>query len=177
MTEEMQPTIDGKPAVDADPNKGIELDRHGDPVRQGTLMIERESYERVIEGLKIAADASMHLVKQEPEAGNHWRAMAQRLDIVRRIAVQHAGLGEVMRERQTESVRGDPMKWRKARDRLREGLIQCAGGMRQLATCHRGDFWWSRMATTVEEMERKIRNPKLMLPGLGRKLILPPGFH
>lgn len=180
MTDELQPTIDGKPLDTEDPNKGIELDANGDPVRQGSLMNERQSYERVIEGLKIAADAASHLAAHEPKNHRQWRFFAGNLDQVRRAAVQQGGLGLTMKEKETSEVRGDPMSWRNARARFREGLVQAAGGMRQLATCHRGDFWWSAAATQLEKLEINIRTPKRtrVLPGLGGSpLILPPGFQ
>jgi hypothetical protein len=175
-----QPTIDGKPLTGEDKPRpeGIELDTNGDPIRQGSLMNERQSYERVIEGLKIASDAAMHLTKLEGRNGHQWRHIAGNLDQVRRICVQHAGLGLTLKERQTEEVRGDPMGYKLSRDRFREGLIQAAGGMRQLATCHRGDFWWSKCATELEKLEYSIRNPKRqrLLGANGSPLILPPGF-
>lgn len=148
-----------------EPKQKIELDAHGDPIRQGSLMNERQSYERIIEGLKIASDRAMHLMKMSSDIrdGDGWRRIASHLDQVRRMAVQHAGLGLVMQEHETPEVRGDPMRWRKARDEFREGLIQAAGGARQLATCHRGDITWSSVATQLETLERKIRKPKLNL--------------
>lgn len=192
MTQELAPTIDGKPLSGEDKPRpeGIELDANGDPIRQGSLMNERQSYERVVEGLKISSDAAAHLAKIEPESTKQWMAMAKKLDQARRIAVQHAGLGLAMREKETSEVRGDPMHWKIARDRFREGLVQAAGGMRQLATCHRGDFIWSRMATDLEMLELKLRsiNPSNALQN--RKLdrwaarpartaggiLLPPGY-
>ena len=179
MSDEQQLINPDKPIVD-DPAKGIERGADGDPVRQGSLMIERQSYERVIEGLNIASDAAMHMLKQDPENGRQWRFLAGNLDKVRRACVQQAGLGLTMREKETAEVRGDPMRWKLARQRFREGLIQAAGGMRQLATCFRGDLWWSTCATEIEKLELNIRTPKRtpMLPGLGRSgLILPPGYH
>lgn len=178
MTDELAPTIDGKPLDAEDPNKGIQVDSNGDPVRQGTLMLEKESYERIIEGLKISSDAAAHLVKQEPEAAPQWRLMARNLDAARKICVQHAGIGLTMKEKDTSAVRGEAMAWKMARDRFREGLIQAAGGCRQLATCFRADFWWSGMATNLENIERKVRNKKMSLaqPERGR-IILPPTYN
>lgn len=179
MTD-LQPTIDGKPLEGEDKPRpeGIELDANGDPIRQGSLMNERQSYERVVEGLKIASDAAMHLTKLEARNGKQWRFIGGNLDQVRRACVQHAGLGLTMKERQTEEVRGDPMRYRIARDRFREGLMQAAGGMRQLATCHRSDFWWAKCADELEKLELNIRNPKRqrLVGPTGSPLILPPGF-
>lgn len=160
---------DGSPA--APPEHLIPTDANGDPVRQGSLMDERQSYDRIIEGLKISADAAAHLRVIEDESAHQWRLMSQRLDQARRICVQYAGLGLVIKEKQTAVLHGSRhMGWRQARDRFREGLIQAAGGCRQIATCHRGDLWFSNMATSLEELERKIRNPLLMPAPLRRLL-------
>ena len=164
----------------APPTQFIETDAHGDPIRQGTLMNERQSYERVIEGLKIASDAAAHLVKSEPANNVQWRALSIKLDQARRICVQHAKLGDVQREKQTQEVRGDPMNWRWGRDRFRYGLGQASGGCLQLATCHRGDFWWSQMSRQLEGILDKLK-PKSMQQihqqAARRKLILPGTRH
>jgi hypothetical protein len=128
----------------------------GDPLPRGTAMTERESYERVVEGLKIAADAAMHRAPHEPELTHVWRGIAQKLDQVRRICVQHAGIGLIIKEKPTEIIRGNPMAWRASRDRFVEGMKQASGGMRQLAVCFRGDPTWSKMAADVENISRKM---------------------
>lgn len=129
----------------------------GDPVQDvGTRMIERQSYERVVEGLALSADACMHLVRRDPEHAGYWRKLAGNLDAVRRIAVSHAGIGDTITLKQTEVVRGEAMAWRSARDRFKDGIKQAAGGMRQLATCFRMDFTWARMANELDAMEQKM---------------------
>ena len=179
MTDEISPPdnlirlSDHKPPID--PDKGIERGADGDPLPQGTRMIERDSYDRVIEGLKIAADAAAHLVKSESANGEQWRGIAKMLDQARKICVQHAGLGLVIVEKDTQEVRGDPMNWRWARDRFRYGIKQASGGCLQLAVCFRSDLWWSQMSKQLEELEVKLRpksvaqlrakRPKLILPG------------
>ena len=163
---------DGSPAPE--PEQKIEVDANGDPVRQGTLMLEKESYERVIEGLRMVSDACAHLIKHEPENAEHWRGHLTRFDKARRICVQYAGLGLTMQENETGEARGEPMPWRKCRDRFLDGVVQAAGGCRQLATCHRGDLWWTRMAETLDALAMKLRahrraanrlQPGLILPG------------
>lgn len=171
-----------------EPQQRIDLDANGDPVRQGSLMNERQSYERVIEGLKMISDACAHLIKHEPGNAGQWRGYLTRFDQARRICVQHAGLALTMKEKQTDDVRGDPMAWRKARERFLEGVEQAAGGCRQLATCHRGDLWWSQMAETLDSMARKLRNYRAMAQKQrltrqidavvgNNKLILPSSLH
>ncbi len=158
--------------ISEDTGPGIQKDKNGDPLPQGTRMVEYESYERVIEGLKLAADACMHLIRQEPESAVKWRGLCHRLDQCRRICIQHAGIDDVIRAKETTEVRGDPMRWKDARKRFREGCVQAAGGARQLAVCFRNDLTWSQIATSLEAMERSSRTPKLMVPRRG--LILPP---
>lgn len=159
---------------DEDDTKGIEVDRHGDPLPQGTRMIERESYERVIEGLKIAADACMHLVAQFPHEADNWRAWGRNLDQCRRICIQQAGIEDTITARETTQMRGDPMRYRAARDRLLEGLTQAAGGCRQLGTCFRMNYFWARCATELEKMARNVRTPKLMRQP--NPMLLPAGY-
>jgi hypothetical protein len=155
MTDESVPPIPGTPEA----NDLIVRGSDGDPVRDPRMvaMTERESYERVIEGLKMAADAAEHLARNEPENHGIWRRLASNLDQCRRISVQIAGLGLTIKERQTEEPRGSSsMPWRPARDRFREGCRQAAGGMRQLAICFRNDFAWSKMAKMLESMQAKM---------------------
>lgn len=150
------------PPDDDDEGPGIQLDAHGDPVRQGALMIERQSYERVIDGLRIAAEACMHLAKWETtaEGVDNRKGLARKLDQCRRACIQRAGLDDVVRASPTAEVRGVPLAWRPARDRLLQGLVQAMGGARQLATCHRMDLMWSNVARELERLERNVRMPK-----------------
>lgn len=162
-----------------DPN-AIRLGADGDPLAHpsATRMIEKESYERVIEGLKMSADACMHLAKQEPQDGDKWKSIGQLLDTLRLEAAKLAGLDVVMRQLETQGARGNPYTWRRARRRFLDGLRQATGGMRQLAVCFRGDFRWSMMAQELELREKKFR--ALLVgkeaPPTRSRLILPPGF-
>jgi hypothetical protein len=164
-------------APSADDNNLVVRDKEGNPLALGTAMTERESYERVIEGLKLASDAAQHLSGHEPEAQLIWQGISRRLDACRRISVQHAGLGLVIKERPTaDKIAGDLLRWKDARGRFREGLRQASGGMRQLATCFRNDVNWSRMAIQIEQMEQKMLQPGLGRPPRRSPLILPPGY-
>lgn len=174
MTDDATP-LPGTPEA----NDLIVLGADGDPLPHpgGTKMIEAESYERVIEGLKMAADACAHLAKQEPQHGRTWKDIGQLLDKQRLQAVRLAGLGLTMRQQETQDATGNPYPWRKARDRFLDGLRQATGGMRQLATCFRGDVEWSFMAQVLERQTEKFR---ALLYGRTAKpqspLILPPGY-
>lgn len=143
-------------------------------------MNEKQSLERVIEGLRMASDACAHLIRHEPLDALYWRGFMTRFDQARRICVQHAGLGLAMKENETQELRGEPLPWKQCRQRFLDGITQAAGGCHQLATCHRGDLWWTNMATTLDDMARKlnaarraaVRQAVRQAPAL----ILPPGF-
>jgi hypothetical protein len=146
--------LPGTPAA----NDLLVRDKHGDPLpdAKSVLMTEFESYERIIEGLKIAADAAVHVAKNEPDtiARDRWIKAALYLDQVRRAACQQAGLRDPLQQNVTERVRGRPLPWSMARDRFRYGCTQAAGGFRQMATCHRANVSWSRGAKELEDMAR-----------------------
>lgn len=175
MTDELI----GPEAGPADNNLVI-LGPDGDPLPhpRGVAMIEVESYERVIEGLKMAADACAHLAKQEPQHGQTWMDIGKLLDQQRLGAVRLAGLKTTLTQQETQTVRGAPSGWRKTRDRFLDGLRQATGGMRQLATCFRGDLQWSFMA---QQLERRTEDFRALLYGRrakpqARGLILPPHY-
>ena len=141
-----------------DNNLVIRDERTGDIVQEtGSRMDEHQSYQRVIDGLKIAAEASAHLVITDAEFGDYWRALRKALDGLRKAAVGVSGLDLTMRFKETADPRGGFLPWREARDRLHEGIKQAAGGMRQLAVSHRGDMVYSRMANDLESMQAKIK--------------------
>ena len=171
--------LDGKPIPEKPKAEGIQVDANGDPVLQGTRMIEKESYERVIDGLRIAAEAAAHLVKSEPGNSTQWRGLSKKLDQARRICVQQAGLGLLIKEKQTSEVTGDPTSWRAARDRFRYGITQAAGGCKQMAVSFRMDMWWSRMGNELEMIELKLRpkSPQQLAARNRPKLIMPGTMH
>jgi hypothetical protein len=153
----------------------------GDPLPQGTRMIEKESYERIIEGLKMAADAASRLARLEREHVEYWQGWRRRLDAIRKIAIQVAGLGDVIKFNETPiSYGGDPGAWKPARAMFREGIKQAAGGARQLATCFRGDLVWSRMAASLESILDKLNEvtgATVRRAQAARRLWMPEGFY
>lgn len=128
----------------------------GDPLPEGTRMFEGDSYERLIDGLKIAADAASHLIHTESEHGDYWRKWRQNLDGIRKIAVSYAGREIAVNVHETKDIEGGKlMPWKEGRERFREGLKQASGGARQLATCHRLDMTWSTLSTQLELISTK----------------------
>lgn len=168
----------------------------GDPLPdpRGTRMIERESYERVVDGLRLAAEGCAHLAlhsgrlaETASQAGaeeqrqrffreaTQYAGIARRLDQCRSIAVEYAGDELPMRQRETQAVRGQPLKFMEAKRRLRDGLTQAAGGMRQLASCFRGDLRWSAMARSIENLQLRLkgRSSSLLQPANRARLVMP----
>jgi hypothetical protein len=165
---------------DKDDNNLVVRGADGDPIKHptATRMIEKESYERVIEGLKMSADACMHLAKQEPQDGEKWKAIGQLLDTVRLEAAKLASVDLVMKQSETQGARGNPYAWKRARQRFLDGIRQATGGMRQLATCFRGDIRWSILAQGLEQREKAFRALLIGAPVQAKapQIILPPGY-
>jgi hypothetical protein len=131
--------------------------KDGEIIPQGSRMIEKESYERIIEGTKMAADAASRLARMEAEHIEYWHGWVRRMDAVRKIAIGLAGLGLAIQFQATRpSWGGEAGDWTSARAMFRDGLKQAAGGCRQMATCHRSDFTWSRMAYDLEDVVAKL---------------------
>ena len=176
MTEGPIQVLDAEGKGDTS-NDLVQFDESGDPLPdpKAVRMIEVESLERVIDGMKISAEACAHLARTEPESADYWIKLKFMLDTVRKMATQHAGLAHIVNE--TKEVEKDPLAWKDARSRFKEGIKQAGGGMRQIATCFRSDVVWSQMATTLENMLQKMnrdsaakfamarRNGLLWMPG------------
>jgi hypothetical protein len=172
----LAPPIPGTPEANDLVVRGADGDPVPDP--RGTRMEELESYERVIEGLRIAADACMHLARHEPKDCETWKSVGMLLDRVRLEATKLAAVGLTMRQQETSpDVRGAPLVWRDARKRFLDGLRQATGGMRQLAVCFRAEMRWALMAG---ELERRQKAFEALLrpahPVFGRALRRPSGL-
>lgn len=161
----------GRPNTDADGNiierhendaGGIERDANGDPIRQGSLMLEKQTYDQLIAGLRSASEAWMHLAKWEDTAAgvDNRRALARQIDLFRRACMQQAGIEDPSRASPTEEVRGAPLPWRVARERLLTGIRRARGACEQLATCFRMELFWASCARELDRMERNIVRPR-----------------
>lgn len=123
--------------------------------KRGTLMIERESYERVIEGLKMASDGAHHL-HQSRQDGN-WHHMSQIFDKLRAAIARLGGLSSELSDAKgtSELWTSQHMGVHASYDRVYRGLDMATKGSRQIATCHRGDLRWSKYAVIIEEFREK----------------------
>lgn len=164
--EAAPPTLpDGSPDDDA-LNNLVVRGKDGDPLPdpKAVEMRERESYERVVEGLHMAADAAKHLARREPQRFAMWMQMSTNLETVRKIAIQHAGIEDTI-PKALGDVRGDALDYGEARKRFRDGVKQAAGGCRQIALVHRGEVEWARMAHKLDRLERSTVRAPLLHPG------------
>jgi hypothetical protein len=166
------PTLeDGSPDDDAQ-NNLIVRDANGDPLPDpnSVVMRERDSYERVVEGLAIAADRAKHCGRGEPMRMAMWNALAHKLDLVRKVALEMAGLPG----KQSGDVRGEAIDWLTAKRQFSEGLKQAAGGARQIAVVHRGDVMWLKIARQIDQLADSAKRSPILRPD-ARGLLLPPG--
>jgi len=149
----------------------------GDPVMSplATKMIEIESFERVVEGLKMAADGAAHLTVLDFRSSATWAQRKKILDNVRKVAVQKIGAAQVLAFEETKDVRGTPIEWKAARHRWKEGLRQAAGGMRQMGSVWRQNILYSQIANQLESLADAAKSD--MVSRLkDRGILLPPGY-
>lgn len=143
------------------------LDANGDPIGEGVRMREAESYERLIEGLKIMADAAAHLTRTETEHTKEWAFSMVVCDRLRKMAMEHAKVDSTGFKMTT--LPDLPMAWANARSRFREGCNQAEGGARQMATCFRMDTSFSVLSQQIAEHGRKMLNLAQSKIRAGRK--------
>lgn len=157
MTEEVK--------TDDEQNNLVVRDKNGDPLPdpKAVVMREKDSYERVIEGLHMAADAAKHCARQELVRFQMWTALAVKLDLVRKTACEMAGMSDKV-EKESGEVIGPGMEWLEARKRFTEGLKQAAGGCRQIAVVHRGDVAWLDMTRKIETLAQSVSRRPYLYP-------------
>lgn len=147
MTEEI-PTPD-----DFDePSEPIEKDK------RGTVMAELESWERIIEGLKMAADGARHMARYGKR--DECNRFASYLDQLRRAVIRDGGFDRPADA--TASVvqfGGEGIPLPQACRRVAEGLKMSAAGADQIAQCQRLDMRWVLYAQrfrTLADIEAKL---------------------
>lgn len=167
---------DGSPDDDAQ-NNLVQLGENGDPLPdpKSVEMRERQSYERVVEGLAIAADRAKHCARTETARFHMWMRLALNLDKLRRTAVELAGLSDKPVQESGE-VRGAQISWLRAKREFSEGLKQAAGGARQIAIVHRGDVMWLTIARQIDQLADSAKRPPILQPQFSPGgLLLPAG--
>ena len=127
--------------------------------RRGTLMVEFESYERIVEGLKKASDGARNMARfKNPDL---WNRLAQFLDQVRRAIVQDAGYNRLTDAKDSQVAVGGDMTWTDANTRIVTGLKDASAGARQIALGQRMDLRWTRYANQLDAMRDKAHEMAL----------------
>lgn len=155
----------------------VQTDINGDPLpdERAIKMLERESYERMVDGLKIAAEAASHLARMDVRSRAGWERRRFLLDNVRKKAVAKAGVERALNFKETAPVEGEPMSWRAARARWKEGLKQASGAMRQMAVCWRQETIYSLIANQLDSLADQAKNE--MVARISENgILLPPGY-
>lgn len=118
---------------------------------RGTVMVEKESWERVIEGLKLASDGCRNMARfANPES---WNKFADFTDQVRRAMIQLAGFDRP--QDGTPSLQlfgGEGISRTEALSRIRTGFDGAASGSRQIAQAQRMDLRWQIRANHIDKL-------------------------
>jgi hypothetical protein len=157
--------------IDDDQQQEPEDGEYEDKERRGSHMTEIESYERLIEGLKMAADAAHHLAAHRHR--ERWEAASDIFDNVRQIVVAMAAKegkynDGVINPRAKLYL---PMGFSEAFERLQDGLRQSCGAVRQLAVYHRADLRWLQVERYLLDLRAKASKLGRMTSGLQPRLV------
>lgn len=127
--------------IDFDPDPEFDVAEPIEKEKRGTEMRELESWERVIDGLKMAADGARHMARfRFPDK---WNTFASYLDSLRKAVIKDGGFDRPADA--TDSVQqfgGDGLSWAEAGRRIAEGIKMAASGADQIANCQRLDMRW-----------------------------------
>lgn len=128
--------------------------------KRGTVMREFESYERIIEGLKLAADGARHIARRR--APDLWNRAAQLFDSLRKAVIKDAGYDRPQdRTDSHEQWGGEGMSFTTAHSRMMDGLRMAVVGAEQIANCQRLDLRWLRYASQIRAMRDKAHQMAL----------------
>ncbi len=127
---------------------------------RGSIMCEFESYERIIEGMKIASDGARHMARYaNPDP---WNRYADFLDQVRRAMVQLAGFDRPEDARVSfQQFGGEGISRTAALSRIRTGLDGASAGARQIAQAQRMDLRWQIRANHINALRDKAHQMAL----------------
>lgn len=127
--------------------------------RRGVSMNERQSYERVVDGLKQAADGARHLSPWRED--EEWDRLATLMDALRLSFVTIAKMDRPGDASLSLPKAGGLILGPKdSYERVYAGLGMASAGARQMAVCHRGDVRYSRLASGLENLRDKCGKTK-----------------
>lgn len=142
-----------EPIVDEDPEFNPIESVEAESGHRGTIMRELESYERLIDGLKMASDGARHMARHQ--APDSWNKLASFLDSVRKAVIRDGGFDRPADGvESTLQVGSSGQSFTEAQSRIGSGLRMASAGAEQIAQCQRMDLRWLRYATQL----RKLRD-------------------
>lgn len=123
----------------------------GDFDQRGSLMREPESYERIIEGLKLASDGARHLAIWGE--GPEWNGLAVIYDKVRMLIAKLGRFNRPSDTRDSLALMTDAsLPRREAYARVTAGLKMASAGCSQMALAHRMDMRWSLWSEQLQRL-------------------------
>ena len=125
---------------------------------RGSVMRELESWERIIEGLKMASEGAREMARWA--FPDKWNQFAMYLDSVRKAVIRDGGFDRPADAKESEQkFGGDRMPMVQACSRVFNGLKMAAAGADQIANCQRLDIRWVTYALRFRELadiQRKL---------------------
>lgn len=162
---------DQDPSLDQDPEveEFVDTDQHPGDLNPfdapGSRMIEPDSYERIIEGLKLASDGCRHLAAWKD--GPAWNLLAVLFDKGRRQIAEMGGIEAPADSVESRKILGGiVMMPAEAAKRVYSGLTDAHDGCRQMATAHRMDLRWLGYANQFRDLRDKTRDLARPMHGL-----------
>ena len=117
-------------------------------------MLEIDSYERIIDGLKIAAEGCRAL-GQWNEDGN-WDVLVTILDQLRFKLADASGFDRPNDKRETAVLHEiTTLSIRDAYLKVSDGLRMSSDGARQMGACHRGEVKWALCGAMIYNLRDK----------------------
>ena len=137
-----------------------------EPIEQGdhrgSVMRELESWERIVDGMKMAADGARHVARHR--SPDMWNKLALFLDTLRKAVITDGGFDRPEDAKETSAQwGGEGLSFTLAHRRLMDGLKMAAAGAEQIAQCQRMDLRWMRYAMQIRTMRDQAH--KLALSG------------
>ncbi len=132
------------------PIENVERDKRGSP------MSELESWERVIEGLKLASDGARHMTRHRDR--DTWNRLAIYFDSLRKAVIKDGGFDRPSDAAlSTEKWGGTGISYSDALGRVMTGLRGASAGAKQISLGQRMDLRWTQYAEQFERLRDKCR--------------------
>ena len=126
----------------------------GDFESGSTQLTEGESYERVVDGLRLSADGAKHLAYLLTDA--NWARVGWGLECIRKAIADRSHMGrEADHIVSPEIPRQSDFTITKAFLRHMDGLRAAIGGLRQMGVYHRKQEHWIHWAGKLQDMQDK----------------------